>query len=37
MTHLIAATAIHNNLIIVTRNTRHFERISDLTIYPSSY
>ncbi|HLZ09723.1 MAG TPA: type II toxin-antitoxin system VapC family toxin [Chloroflexota bacterium] len=32
---LIAATAIHNNLILVTRNTRHFERISDLNLYLS--
>jgi tRNA(fMet)-specific endonuclease VapC len=27
---LIAATAIHNNLILVTHNTREFSRINDL-------
>jgi tRNA(fMet)-specific endonuclease VapC len=30
---LIAATALHHNLTIVTRNLRHFERIPELTIY----
>lgn len=27
---LIAATAINNNLFLVTRNTKHFKRIKDL-------
>ena len=26
---LIAATALHHNLTLVTRNTKHFQRISD--------
>lgn len=30
---LIAATALQYNLILVTRNLRHFERIVDLSIY----
>jgi|SRR6266536_2483223 len=30
---LIAATAIHHNLILVTRNLRDFGRIPDLVIY----
>lgn len=30
---LIAATAIHFDLTLVTRNTRHFQRIPDLTLY----
>jgi tRNA(fMet)-specific endonuclease VapC len=30
---LIAATAIHHDLTLVTRNVRHFERIPDLTLY----
>jgi tRNA(fMet)-specific endonuclease VapC len=29
---LIAATALHNGLILVSRNRRHFERIADLQI-----
>lgn len=30
---LIAATAIQNNLTLVTRNKRHFARVPGLTIY----
>ncbi len=30
---LIAATALHYNLTVVTRNIRHFERIPDLLLY----
>lgn len=30
---LIAATALHYDLILLTRNVRHFSRISELTIY----
>lgn len=30
---LIAATCIVNNLILVTRNTKHFSRIKNLEIY----
>ncbi|MGH2461651.1 MAG: type II toxin-antitoxin system VapC family toxin [Chloroflexota bacterium] len=30
---LIAATAIHHRLILITRNVRRFERISDLAMY----
>ena len=29
---LIAATALHNNLILITNNTSHFSRIEDLRI-----
>jgi predicted nucleic acid-binding protein len=29
----IAATALHYNLSLVTRNTRHFQRVPGLTIY----
>ena len=29
---LIGATALHSNLIVVTSNTKHFERIEGLTI-----
>ena len=29
----IAATALHYDLILVTRNRRHYERISDLKLY----
>lgn len=29
----IAATALHHELTLVTRNRRHFERISDLEVY----
>ncbi len=32
---LIAATAIHHNLMVVTHNTRHFSRIPNLTLYPT--
>jgi tRNA(fMet)-specific endonuclease VapC len=30
---LIAATAIHHDLTLVTRNLRHYERIPGLTLY----
>ncbi|MEK7495666.1 MAG: type II toxin-antitoxin system VapC family toxin [Patescibacteria group bacterium] len=30
---LIAATAIANNLSLVTRNTKHFKRIKDLNLF----
>lgn len=30
---LIAATAIHHSLILVTRNLRHFRRVPALTLY----
>jgi predicted nucleic acid-binding protein len=30
---LVAATALQNNLTLVTRNTRHFERVPGLVIY----
>jgi predicted nucleic acid-binding protein len=30
---LIASTAIHRNLILVTRNLRHYQRIPDLKLY----
>jgi tRNA(fMet)-specific endonuclease VapC len=29
----IAATAMYHNLILVTRNTRHFQRINGLSLY----
>ncbi len=32
---LIAATAIQHNLILVTRNRKHFERIPELRLYSS--
>jgi len=31
---LIAATALHHDLTLVTRNRRHFERIPNLALYP---
>jgi tRNA(fMet)-specific endonuclease VapC len=31
---LIAATALEHHLVLMTRNRRHFERISELQIYP---
>jgi tRNA(fMet)-specific endonuclease VapC len=31
---LIAATAMHHNLTLVTRNHRHFERVPNLRLYP---
>jgi tRNA(fMet)-specific endonuclease VapC len=31
---LIAATAIRHRLVLLTRNTRHFQRIPGLTLYP---
>jgi predicted nucleic acid-binding protein len=33
---LIAATAVRRDLILITRNTRHFERIPDLKLYRHS-
>ncbi len=33
---LIAATAMHYGLMLVTRNTRHFDRISGLSLYEPS-
>lgn len=30
---LIAATAIHHDLLVVTRNVKHFERVSALGLY----
>ena len=30
---LIAATALHHDLTLVTRNVRHFQRISSLVLY----
>ena len=30
---LIAATALHHNLTLVTENVRHFERIAGLSLY----
>lgn len=33
---LIAATALQHKLTLVTRNTAHFERISDLALYNRS-
>jgi tRNA(fMet)-specific endonuclease VapC len=30
---LIAATAIHHNLTLVTRNTQHFQRVPGLSLY----
>jgi predicted nucleic acid-binding protein len=30
---LIAATALHHNLILVTRNARHFSRVPGLQLY----
>jgi predicted nucleic acid-binding protein len=30
---LIAATAVHHHLILLTRNRRHFARIPDLRLY----
>jgi tRNA(fMet)-specific endonuclease VapC len=32
---LIAATALHHNLTVLTYNKKHFARIPDLKIYPS--
>ena len=31
---MIAATALHHNLTLVTRNRRHFDRIPNLKLYP---
>jgi len=33
---LIAATAIHHELILLTRNVQHFARIPELTLYQPS-
>lgn len=33
---LIAATAITHNLTLITRNRRHFERVPDLVLYPTT-
>ncbi len=33
---LIAATALHHNLTVVTRNIRHFERVPNLKLYHPS-
>jgi len=33
---LIAATALHHDLILLTRNRRHFERIPDLRLMPAT-
>jgi predicted nucleic acid-binding protein len=33
---LLAATALHYGLTVLTHNTRHFSRIPDLKLYPSS-
>lgn len=30
---LIAATALHDDLVLVTRNLQHFQRVPDLRIY----
>ena len=33
---LIAATAIHHNLILVTRNVKHFQRVPDLKLFQAN-
>lgn len=33
---LIAATALHYDLVLVTRNLRHFDRIPDLKVHESA-
>lgn len=33
---LIAVTAIHHDLTLVTRNRAHFQRITQLRLYPPS-
>lgn len=33
---LIAATALHHDLVLVTRNRHHFERIATLQLYPTT-
>ncbi len=30
---LIASTALHHNLVLVTRNLRHYQRIPELQLY----
>jgi len=32
---MIAATALHHDLTVITFNRRHFERIPDLRLYPA--
>jgi predicted nucleic acid-binding protein len=32
---VLAATALHHNLTVLTRNTRHFSRIPNLKLYQS--
>lgn len=34
---LIAATAIHHDLTLLTRNLRHFARLSDLKLHPEAH
>ena len=36
MDHLIAATAIHHDLTLLTFNRRHFERVLDLKLFQPS-
>ena len=31
---LIAATALHHNLVLMTQNRRHFQRVPGLLLYP---
>lgn len=35
--HLIASTALEYELVLLTRNRRHFERVPDLRLYSSSF
>ncbi len=32
---LIAATALHHNLTLLTRNARHFQRVPELKLHPA--
>jgi tRNA(fMet)-specific endonuclease VapC len=34
MDMLIAVTALHHNVMLVTRNRSHFQRIPGITLYP---